>query len=174
MGQRAILINEPPPPEPKKPAQDFMLGWSLLLVMGWLFTLVGLLNTVLIWVPLRLGVPEYEFASVAASLDGLPLALMGMTLALAASRASGRTRSATAIVILLIVVTVLVIAGGVLYGLNAPLALRALKNQPVPRLGIMKSIVKVTGQVVLYSTAMITFAAMGRSRRGNFQGKGET
>src|SRR5258706_10695356 len=128
--------------------------------MGWLFAVVGLLNTVLIWVPLHFGSPEYEFTSVAASLDGLPLALMGMTLALAGSRASGRVKSGTALIVLLLVVTLLVLAGGVLYWLNVPLALNALKNQPVPRMGIMKSMLKVTAQVVLYSAAMLTFARM--------------
>jgi uncharacterized protein (DUF486 family) len=160
MVPRAILINEPPG-DAKPRELNSGLGWSLLLVMGWLFTVVGLLNTVLIWVPLHMGSPEYEFTSVAASLDGLPLALMGMTLALAASRASGRVKSATALIVLLVVVTLLVLAGGVLYWLNVPLALNALKNDPVPRMGITKSVVKVTAQVVLYSAAMLTFARMG-------------
>jgi len=160
---RPILINDPP--DKAESAHDFSLGWSLLWVMGWLFTVVGLLNTVLIWVPLRFGSPEYEFTSVAASLDGLPLALMGMTFALASSRASGRLKSATAVVVLLVVVTLLVLAGGVLYWLAVPLALNALKNQPLPRLGIEKSIVKVTVQVVLYSAAMLTFARMGSRKQ---------
>jgi uncharacterized membrane protein YidH (DUF202 family) len=159
MTPRGVLINEPPT-RSSEPVEDFRLGWSLLWVMGWLFAVVGLLNTVLIWVPLRFGSPEYEFTSVAASLDGLPLALMGITLALAASRASGRVKSATALIVLLVVVTLLVLAGGVLYWLNVPLALNALKNQPVPRLGIVKSVIKVTAQVVLYSAAMLTFARM--------------
>jgi uncharacterized protein (DUF486 family) len=166
MGGPSIIITEPQggSKRPVEPVQDFKLGWSLLWVMGWLFTVVGLLNTALIWVPLHFGSPEYEFTSVAASLDGLPLALMGMTLALAASRASGRTRSATTLVVLLLVVTLLVIAGGVLYWLNVPLALNALKNQPVPRMGIVKSMVKVTAQVVFYSAAMLTFARMATRR----------
>jgi len=167
MTPRGVLINEPPPrpQEPRPPAEDFRLGWSLVWVMGWLFAVVGLLNTVLIWIPLRFSSPEYEFTSVAASLDGLPLALMGMTLALAASRASGRVKSATALIVLLLVVTLLVVVGGVLYWLNVPLALNALKNQPVPRLGIVKSVIKVTAQVVLYSAAMLTFARMATRKQ---------
>jgi fucose 4-O-acetylase-like acetyltransferase len=127
---------------------------------------------VLIWVPLRFGSPEYEFTSVAASLDGLPLTLFGMTFALAASRASGRVKSAKAVIVLLLVVTLFVVAGGVLYWLNVPLALNALRNQPVPRMGIHKSMVKVTAQVLFYSAAMLTFARMA-TRKSETQAHGE-
>ena len=68
----SILLNDPKGAAPRKPAPDFMQGWSLLLWMGWLFLIVGLANLVLIWVPLRLGVPEYEFGAAANSLDSLP------------------------------------------------------------------------------------------------------
>ena len=37
---------------------DFELAWWLLLVLGWLFTIIGLLNTLLLWVPLRFGSPN--------------------------------------------------------------------------------------------------------------------
>ena len=160
---RPILINDPPP-EKGHPASNFSLGWNVLWVTGWLFTVVGLLNTVLIWVPLHFGSPEYEFTSVAASLDGLPLALIGMTLALAASRATSRVKSTTTLIVILIVVTLLVLAGGVLYWLNVPLALNALRNQPVPRMGIVKSMVKVTVQVVFYSAAMLTLARIATKK----------
>jgi hypothetical protein len=140
--------------------QDFELGWRLLLVLGWLFTIVGLLNTLLLWVPLRFGSAEYEFASVAASLDGLPVTMMGLTIALAASRAGAHARSALAATILLWVVAALVVAAGVLYWLNVPLALGAV-TEPMVRLGIKKSMLKVTTQAVLYPAAMVYLALIG-------------
>ena len=133
-----------------------------LLVLGWLFTIIGLLNTLLLWVPLRFGSPEYEFASVAASLDGLPITMMGLTIALAASRAE-LTSSLLAVTILLWVVAVLVVAAGVLYWLNVPLALGAV-TEPMIRLGIKKSMLKVTTQAVLYPAAMVYLALIGSRR----------
>jgi len=164
MGGLPILINEPAA-RPKKPVQDFLLGWRLLGVLGWLFTAVGLLNTVLLWVPLHFGSPEYEFGSVAASLDGLPVTMMGLTIALAASRARGDNRGGLVATVLLVTVAVLVVAAGVLYWLNVPLALKQV-TEPVIRLGIKKSMVKVTTQAVLYPAAMVFLALIGsRSRQ---------
>lgn len=160
----AIVLNEPA--GPKKRVQDFVLGWRLLMVMGWLFTVVGLLNTILLWVPLRFGSPEYEFASVAAMLDGLPLTMMGLTIALASSRALADNQGALAATILLWVVAVVVVAAGVLYWLNVPIALGAV-TEPMIRLGIKKSMLKVTTQAVLYPAAMVFLAVIGS--RGNKQ-----
>lgn len=160
----SILINEPAGPRRPVPVQDFMLGWRLLFVLGWLFTVVGLLNTALLWYPFRFGIPEYEFGSVAASLDGLPVTMMGLTLALAGSRARGKDGAALLATVLLWAVAVLVIAGGVLYWLNVPLALQQV-TEPVIRTGIKKSMAKVTVQALVYPAAMIALAIMGSRSR---------
>jgi hypothetical protein len=149
MEGRPILINEPAGSAPKRPVQDFVLGWSLLLWLGWLFALVGILNLILLWVPVQLGSPEYEFASVASSFDSLPLPSMGLILALAASRARGLVLSGRLAVGLAIVLALAVLIGTVLYWLNVPLALKAVL-EPLPRLGIRKSIIKVSAQGILY------------------------
>jgi hypothetical protein len=157
---RPILINDPPQ-ESKRAGHDFSVGWGLLLSAGWLFVVVGLLNIVLIWIPIHLGSPEYEFASVAASFDSLPLPTMGLVFALAASRALARPTGAKIIVVLALAMAAVILVGAVLYWLNVPLALQALKNAPAPRLGIIKSAVKVSAQAVLYPIALIVFARMG-------------
>ena len=160
----SILISEPAGPRRPVPVQDFVLGWRLLFVLGWLFTVVGLLNTVLLWYPFRFGVPEYEFGSVAASLDGLPVTMMGLTLALAGSRARGKDGAALLATVLLWAIAVLVIAGGVLYWLNVPLALQQV-TEPVIRTGIKKSMAKVTVQALVYPAAMIALAILGSRSR---------
>ena len=48
MDGHPILINEPAGAKRPVPVQDFVLGWRLLFVLGWLFTAVGLLNTALL------------------------------------------------------------------------------------------------------------------------------
>ena len=158
----AILISDPPAGA-KRPADNPTLGWSLLQVMGWLFVIVGLLNIVLLWWPLQMGNPEYEFASVAASLDSLPLPTMGLAFALAASRALGNTTGAKVAMVTAVALAVLVVLAAVLYGLDVPLALKAVKEGPV-RLGIMKSILKVSAQAVLYPVALIAFARISNRK----------
>jgi hypothetical protein len=101
---------------------------------------------------------------VAASLDGLPVTMMGLTLALAGSRARGKNGAALLAIVLLCVVAALVVAGGVLYWLNVPLALQQV-TEPVIRTGIKKSMAKVTVQALVYPAAMIALAIMGSRSR---------
>lgn len=162
MDRNPILINEPQA-GPKKPAADVMLGWSLLQAMGWLFVVVGLLNIVLIWIPLQVGNPEFEFGAAANSLDSLPLPTMGLVWAMAAGRARANARGTTVAVGITYLLALLVVGAGALYWLDVPLALQAVK-EPMIRLGIDKSILKVTVQAVLYPVALVAMARMARSR----------
>jgi len=160
---RPILINDQPQ-EPRKSAPDFMLGWSLLLVMGWLFFLVGIFNLVVLWIPLQIGVPEFEFASVSGSLDSLPLPTMGLVFILAASRASGYAKNAAFARAAAYVIVLLVLAAAVVFWLDVPLALQATARARLARLGIWKAIIKVTAHTLLYSVALVTFARLGNKK----------
>ena len=157
MDAKPILITDPV--KPRQVVPDFALGWNLLWLTGWLFVIVGLLNIALIWIPLQLGNPEYEFASVAASLDSLPLPTMGLVFALAGSRATGRLGSAKVAMVTAFLVTGFIVAAALLYWLAVPLALKAVK-EPVIRLGIMKSVVKVSAQALLYPIALVVLVRM--------------
>lgn len=158
----AILLNDPVNSS-KKPVQDFQLGWGLLLVLGWVFTVIGLLNIVLVWIPLQIGNAEYEFASAANALDSLPVPVMGLVFALAASRARGQLQMARFIRVIMVLLAVLILAAGLLYWLNVPLALKAVQ-EPMIRLGIKKSILKVTVQSLIYPASLLGLARM--STRG--------
>ena len=59
---------------------------------------------------------------------------------------------------------ILVIGGGVLYWLNVPLALQQV-TEPVIRVGIKKSMVKVSTLALVYPAAMIALAVMGSRGR---------
>ena len=144
---------------------DFYLGWQLLLAVGWLFIVIGMLSIVLIWIPLQIGSPEFEFASVAASFDSLLVPILGFVLALAASRALGKERMAQLTIALVVLLVILILLAAALYALNVPMALR-VAVAPEPRLAIRKSIVKVVVQTIAYPVALLSFARMARRHVG--------
>lgn len=159
----SILINEPQSGGPKKPAPDPMTGWSLLWWMGWTFLVIGLLNVILIWIPLQLGNAEYEFGSAANALDSMPLPVMGLVFVFASSRARGRETGAVVAQVVAMLLALLVLTMGTLYWLNVPVALKAVQ-EPMIRFGLKKSILKVSTQTVLYPLALATFILAGRRK----------
>lgn len=160
MGQRAILINEPPPLEPKRlgPASEF--GWYLLGVAGWVFLLAGVADVGLAWIPLRLGNPEWEFGTITRSLEALPVPFLGAALILAAGVARGRVWWGRLGVGVLAALALWVVFSGVLYGLNVPLALRSVK-QPEALYGLKKAVFRTSLQVVLYAVTASLMVWLG-------------
>ena len=158
----AILINEPQT-GPKRPAPTPDFGWFLLGVAGLAFFLAGLADIGLAWLPLRVGNAEWEFGTVSRSLDSLPLPLLGISLVLAAGVARGKRFWSWAAVVVLALFAVFVVVAGVLYGLDVPLALRAVKD-PVILGGLKKSIFRTGVQAVLYAVATVVLAWAGMAR----------
>ncbi|MBI1722498.1 MAG: hypothetical protein HYR48_01155 [Gemmatimonadetes bacterium] len=154
-----ILVSEAPKParSPLVAAPD--VAWRLLGYLGFVFALVGGLDVALIWYPLNFGSPEWEFGTVTASLDGLPLPVMGMALVLASAVARGVRWPARIVAILLAALATLILAGGILYLTDVPIALLALREQPVARQGVMKALVKTSLQLTAYPAVMFWIAA---------------
>jgi hypothetical protein len=134
-----------------------LLGWT-----GWLFVVVGGVDSLLTWLPLSLGQPEWEFGTVTASLNGLPLPVLGLVLVLGASLVAGRVVMARVVAVLMVILALCVLAAGLLYALNVPLALRAVTD-PVARQGVLKAMTKTIVQVVAYPTGLITLAVIAWS-----------
>jgi hypothetical protein len=147
-----ILIKEPSVSPKKSVAPAPELGWYLLGWAGWVFLLAGLVDIGLAWVPFHLGNPEWEFGTVTQSLQSLPVPFLGAALIIAAGIARGKLWWARLGVIVLAVLALWVIVSGVLYALNVPLALRAVK-QPQILFGLKKAIFRTAVQVGLYAVA---------------------
>src|SRR5688500_7396536 len=70
--------------------QDPIRAWGWLGWFGGVITLVAAGDLALAWYPFRVGVPEWEFGTIAASFAGLPLLTMGLAALLGSMLARGR------------------------------------------------------------------------------------
>lgn len=126
--------------------------WNVILVIGVLFAVVGGVDVALVWFPASFGVAEFEFASVATSLNSMPVVTMGLGLVVAASRALEARKFAWVAVVMIAAVGLLVVVSAVLFALTVPLALQA-EVEPVVMIGIKKQAAKSTVQIVAYGIA---------------------
>ena len=134
-------------------------AWRALGVLGVVFVLVGGIDTLLIWYPPSFGTPEWEFGSITASLDGLPVPTMGLVLLLASALHGGNVRLAKVLAVVLTILAVVILLAAVLYAINVPLGLRAVQNAgPVATQGMKKSIIKAAVQMLVYPAGYILVA----------------
>ena len=164
MGEPRVLVR----PEKQghgslTPAPEF--GWLLLGWVGLTFSVVGGLDVLLTWYPLQLGNAEWEFGTVTASLNGLPLFTMGMALLLGAAVARGSRWAVRLVAGGFGVVALTVILAALLWVTNIPLALHSVPD-PVVKTGLKKAIVKTGVQAIGYPIgfAWIAIKAWRHSR----------
>jgi len=126
------------------PAQAWvLLGW-----VGFTFLIVGGSDFALTWYPMSFGNREWEFGTVTASFNGLPILVLGLGLLYGASLRYGRRWWAVLTLIVSVVLMLWVVGGAVLWATNVPLALQAVP--PELMVGIKKALVKTTIQSVTY------------------------
>lgn len=65
---------------------------ALLSVLGGAFLLVGLVDLVLLWIPMRLDSVAWEFATIGRTLDGFPMSALGLGLLAYGSTRGPRVR----------------------------------------------------------------------------------
>ena len=150
MSTPKVLVQEAPAKPRLSPAPDF--GWDLLGWIGLVFTAVGGVDLLLTWYPMNFGNPEWEFGTVSAALDGLPVLTLGLGLLMGAGVARGQRWLVRTMAVVLVVLAVLILAAAILYLTNLPIALQSV-TQPVIRTGLKKAIAKAAGQSVLYPLA---------------------
>ena len=145
------------------PAPDVawqMLGWT-----GLAFCFVGGLDVALTWLPLSLGNPEWEFGTITASLNGLPLAVMGLALVMVSAVSRGRRWLVRTTAMVFLALGVMILAAGVLYATDVPIALQAITT-PVARVGLGKAMIKTASQVIGYPALFVWIAVKGLRHGG--------
>lgn len=143
------------PEEGSHPDPAWILGW-----IGVGLAVVGGLDFLLTWVPLAFGNVEWEFGTVTASFNGLPVVTMGLGLMMYAGLRSGRRWLWWAAAIPLVVLTLVVVAGLAVYLLTLPMALGSTAQGGV-RLGLQKAVVKTVAQGVVYPVIYLGLLTKG-------------
>jgi len=148
---RGILVDEKRERRSPKLVVEPHAAWSLLGWLGLVLALAGATDLVLLLIPLRLGSPEWEFATVVSFTSGMPLVSIGLA-ALAGSGAARGTRwlmgvTGTVFAVGSLVLVVLLL----LFVTNVPVAMRAASGGA--ELGITKAIVKTVILGALFGVA---------------------
>lgn len=159
VGKEAKEVRWPPRPEQVRSGLGSVAGWS-----GLTFLLVGGWDFALTWYPLSFGNREWEFGTVTASLNGLPVPTMGLALLLVGALLLERRWWAGLVGLAAFGLMVWVLVGAVLWVTTVPLALRTAP--PEVLLGLKKSIVKSALQCVAYPgiLAFLGWRAVGTIR----------
>jgi len=137
-------------------AADASSAWSLGLALGIALVLVGLMDLALLFYPPHWASLDWEFGTIGATIEGLPLLTMGLGLVAMSSAADGRTGWMRLVSIVLILLALFVIALLVIFALDIPVALRAV--QPAGREVLKKSIIKTGGMGAVY---VMVYAVLG-------------
>ncbi len=109
-------------------------GWRMVTMVGLLLGVVGWLDILLMWVPAHFGRAEWEFGTISATFDALPLATLGIGLLLAGTLAAGYLGRLKVFGWLSFGILALLLAMLVLYGLDVPLAWKGVAPAALPML----------------------------------------
>ena len=144
----------------RKPfASNSALGWRVVGAVGAALALLGGLDLVLLFVPARFGNVEWEFASISAGLNGLPVLTMGLALVTASGLARGSRLLTRGGAVLLGGLGLVIVGLALVYALTLPIALGST-DDPVAVVTIRKSVAKTVGQVIIYPTVTLMIAVM--------------
>ncbi len=132
--------------------------WGLLTGIGLMLVVAGGVDLTLGIYPLQFGSPDWEFGAIGNLLNRLPMFALGLTMLLGASLAGRRTGWSLFWGIVLLLVGILVFVLGLFVATSVPLIL-TMAPDGVRRMLVIKALVKMGGQTVIYFLAFSAVAA---------------
>ncbi len=157
-----VLVREERRQEKPVLAPNPEAGWRMVALAGLVLGAIGWLDLLLLWFPPHFGRPEWEFGTVSATFDALPLGTLGLALLLAAVMASGWRGRLQALMWFAFGVLVVLLAALVLYGLDLPLAWKGVAPETLPML--KRAIAKTLVLAVAYLGAYGLFGVIAWRR----------
>ena len=134
----SVLISQP-----LRPVDGLALTAGIFIILiGWVDILIG-------WFPLGFGSPEWEFGTVSATVDGLPLSTLGLVVMLMGASESGSRWGLWVSAVWAGWVLAVLVACGVLYALTVPVALGALGPQGL-EVPLARAVLKTSTLMVIY------------------------
>jgi hypothetical protein len=146
--EKTILASDKDAKKKGKKRVDPVQAWAVLGWIGFAFLIVGGSDFALTWYPMNFGNREWEFGTVTASFNGLPIVVLGAGLLYAASLQFGRRWWAALSSVVSAVLMLWVIGGAIIWATNVPLALQSVPAEML--VGIKKALVKTTIQSITY------------------------
>lgn len=135
--------------------QEGRSAWTMLMVLGLALAIVGFTDVGLLFFPGRWASVDWEFGTVSAAFEGLPLGTLGLGLMCTAAVARGRRIALGVLGVLQFVLALALILMLLVFLLDLPVVLRAV--DPAMRPTLMKSLVKTGAMAVVYVALYLTF-----------------
>ena len=146
-------------------------AWAALGWIGLVFLVVGGSDFVLTWIPTDFGNPEWEFGTVTASFDGLPVLVLGLGLLLVASQQLERRWWGTLGVAVAVVLLIWVLVGFALWAMNLSLALQTVPDELA--LGLRRAVAKTLVQSIAFEALLAYLIWQRWAGREQGAGQGE-
>jgi hypothetical protein len=145
--------------------------WGVLLALGLALAVVGAVDVALLWFPARWASVDWEFGTVSATIEGMPLVTLGLGLLTASVLARGSRTGAVVVAVVLFLFALFSVVMLVILALDLPVVMRAVDPQLRPTLNkaILKSGIMGVVYVVLYTIIGIQAA---RRRKVSSRGIG--
>ena len=142
--------------------------WRLIAAVGAAFMATGWLDVGLFWFPLGVGDAGWEFGVISASLNGLPVPVMGTALLLTGAVGAGHRRLARFAQVAAVGAVVVVGLMAVLYGLSVVVVI-GMTSDPTGMSSITKTIVRSIFQIAVYPMVLgvLVFRANQFIKRGD-------
>lgn len=134
--------------------QDVRSAWMVLMVLGTALAIVGLTDVALLWFPARWASVDWEFGTVSAAIDGMPLATIGLGLAGTGAIARGRRSSLTVLAVVIGLMLLALVGLTLIFALDVPVVLRAV--DPQLRQTVRKAMVKTGSMALVYVALYLT------------------
>lgn len=156
MSNAPLLIDKTGPRRQSSPR----VAAEVLGVLGVALGVLGGSDLILIFVPASWGNSEWEFGTLVAVMDGLPILVLGVALVLFAlvARDKGRTARVVAWIAMGLAVLLLISALVILVRTVGPAL--ASPTDPLIRLGVQKAVAKLVLQVIISPAALFLVGRM--------------
>lgn len=135
---------------------DEQTAWAMMFLIGLGLTVIGGVDVGLLFFPARWSSLDWEFGTVGAFIDGLPLVTMGFGAMVVASTGRGWLKWRAVLAAAALLMAIVVLAMVVIFVLDGPAAFRAVSPEMKPTL---KKAVFKTG--IMGAVYVWIFAALG-------------
>jgi len=146
------------------------LVWQSMVLVGFLLAAVGMLDLIQLWVPLQLGIPEWEYGTASSFFDQFPAVGLGLALMMGGSLALGWRWSARSLGVLCLALAIGMWLVASIYLTVVPFVFKAVR-EPVALTGVKKGLAKTLVQALVYPLALLWLAGLAwwgtrQSRQG--------